>query len=243
MSQKSIESMKKEQRKWADKVSSINAQLEALMQEKADSIKEQKRVDKEIKKAERVSVSVERRKNRNVRTRNLIKLAGDVLNLFPDLKKQFEESVTKEDYNRNGEIARREIVAFISSKKGLPIPAQESEKFIDSTPPAHGEDITSVPSQEKPQSLRPGTETETAPTPSKSPTFDFSTYNKSYRDVRPVEGKVCPCCGAQIFAAKDKDGILYFFCGNSHYWKQGNQNCSFYSRDIHELKDIPESEK
>lgn len=210
---------------------------------KADNTKEKKRVDKELKKAEKIAVSVEKRKNRNVRTRNLIKLAGDVLNLFPELKNQFEASVTKEDYNRNGEIARREIVAFISSKKELPILAQKSEKFIESTPPAHDEDITSVPSQEEPQSLRPETKTETAPAPSKAPKFDFSTYNKSYRDVRPVEGKVCPYCKAQAFMAKDKDGILYFFCGNSHYWKQGNQNCSFYSRDIHELKDIPESEK
>lgn len=51
MSQKSIESMKKEQRKLADKVSSIDAQLEALMQKKADSIKERKRVEKDLKKA------------------------------------------------------------------------------------------------------------------------------------------------------------------------------------------------
>lgn len=243
MSQKSIESMKKEQRKLADKVSSIDAQLEALMQKKADSIKERKRVEKDLKKAEKAAVSAERRKNRNVRTRNLIQLAGDVLNLFPDLKNQFEASVTKDDYNRNGEIARREIVTFISSKKGLPIPAAESEKVINSDSLAHGEDISSVQSQEKPQNLRPETETGTAPTPSKAPKFDFSTYNESYRDVRLVEGKVCPYCGAQIFTAKDKDGIPYFFCGNSHYWEQGNQNCSFYSRDIYKLKDIPESEK
>ena len=243
MFEKSIDSLKREQKKLVDEDSDINAQIKALMQKKADNKKEKKRVDKELKKAERVAVSVERRKNRNVRTRNLIKLAGDVLNLFPELKNQFEASVTKDDYNRSGEIARREILAFIASKKGLPIPAVESENVIDSDSPAHGENITSVPSQEKPQSLRPGTETETAPTPSKSPTFDFSTYNKSYRDVRPVEGKVCPYCGAQVFAAKDKDGILYFFCGNSKYWEQGNQNCSFYSRDVHKLKDIPESEK
>ena len=151
MSQKSIESMKKEQRKLADKVSSIDAQLEALMQKKADSIKERKRVEKDLKKAEKAAVSAERHKNRNVRTRNLIQLAGDVLNLFPDLKNQFEASVTKDDYNRSGEIARREIVAFISSKKGLPIPAAESENVIDSDSPAHDETPSAVSLQAEPK--------------------------------------------------------------------------------------------
>lgn len=178
MSQKSIESMKKEQRKWADKVSSINAQLEALMQEKADSIKEQKRVDKEIKKAERASVSAERRKNRNIRTRNLIKLAGDVLNLFPDLKNQFEASVTKDDYNRSGEIVRREILAFIASKKGLPIPAMESENVIESDPPAHDETPSAISPQAEPKNTDLEIVSKTTPAPSKAPSFDFTVYNK-----------------------------------------------------------------
>ena len=232
MSQKSIKSMKKEQRKWADKVSSINAQLEALMQEKADSIKEQKRVDKEIKKAERVSVSVERRKNRNVRTRNLIKLAGDVLNLFPDLKKHFEESVTKDDYNRNGEIARREIVAFISSKKGLPIPAAESENIIDSDSPAHDETPSAVPPQ--PESRIPFQSEEITPNPDPMEPLQLDE----------VPGKVCPQCGAQALQALDRYHYQrYYFCANSKFWKYGSKNCNFKTDTINDLKDAPVPEK
>lgn len=178
MSQKSIESIKKEQRKLADKVSSIDAQLEALMQKKADSIKERKRVEKDLKKAEKAAVSAERRKNRNVRTRNLIQLAGDVLNLFPDLKNQFEASVTKDDYNRSGEIARREIVAFISSKKGLPIPAAESENVIDSDSPAHDETPSAVSLQAEPKNKDSEIVSKTTPAPSKAPSFDFTVYNE-----------------------------------------------------------------
>ena len=115
-------------------------------------------------------MSAERRKNRNVRTRNLIQLAGDVLNLFPDLKNQFEASVTKDDYNRSGEIARREIVAFISSKKGLPIPAAESENVIDSDSPAHDETPSAVSLQAEPKNKDSEIVSKTTPAPSKGKT-------------------------------------------------------------------------
>ncbi len=178
MSEKSIESLRREQKKLVNIDSDINAQIKALMQKKADNTKEKKRVDKELKKAEKIAVSVEKRKNRNVRTRNLIKLAGDVLNLFPELKNQFEASVTKDEYNRNGEIARREIVAFISSKKEFPILAQEPEKVIESTPPDHDETPSAVSLQAEPKNKDSEIVSKTTPAPSKAPSFDFTVYNE-----------------------------------------------------------------
>lgn len=232
MAEKSIKSLKREQQKLVDINSDINAQIKVLMQKKADNTKKRKRVDKELKKAEKVAVSVEKRKNRNVRTRNLIKLAGDVLNLFPELKNQFEASVTKDEYNRNGEIARREIVTFISSKKGLPIPAAESENIIDSDSPAHDETPSAVPPQ--PESRIPFQSEEITPNP--------DTMEPLQLDEVP--GKVCPQCGAQALQALDRYHYQpYYFCANSKFWKYGSKNCNFKTDTINDLKDAPVPEK
>lgn len=229
---RSIESMRKAQQKLVDQVSSIDAQLEALKQKKADSLKAQKKMERELQKAEKSAVSAERRKNRNVRTRNLIQLAGDVLNLFPDLKNQFEASVTKDDYNRNGEIARREIVTFISSKKGLPIPAAESENIIDSDSSAHDETPSAVPPQ--PESRIPFQSEEITPNP--------DTMEPLQLDEVP--GKVCPQCGAQALQALDRYHYQpYYFCANSKFWKYGSKNCNFKTDTINDLKDAPVPEK
>lgn len=229
---RSIESMRKAQQKLVDQVSSIDAQLEALKQKKADSLKAQKKMERELQKAEKAAVSAERRKNRNVRTRNLIQLAGDVLNLFPDLKNQFEASVTKDDYNRNGEIARRKIITFISSKKGLPIPAAESKNIIDSDSPAHDETPSAVPPQ--PESRIPFQNEEITPNP--------DTMEPLQLDEVP--GKVCPQCGAQALQALDRYHYQpYYFCANSKFWKYGSKNCNFKTDTINDLKDAPVPEK
>lgn len=230
--EKSIKSMEKEQEKLVDEVSSIDAMMEDLAQKKADKINQKKKIDKELKKAKKVAVSVERRKNRNVRTRNLIKLAGDILNLFPDLKNQFEASVTKDDYNRSGEIVRREILAFIASKKGLPIPAMESEKVIDSTPPAHDESPSTIPPQ--PESRIPFQSEEITPNPDTMEPLQLTE----------VPGKVCPQCGAQALQALDRYHYQpYYFCANSKFWKYGSKNCNFKTDEINDLKDVPAPEK
>lgn len=229
---RSIESMRKAQQKLVDQVSSIDAQLEALKQKKADSLKAQKKMERELQKAEKAAVSAERRKNRNIRTRNLIKLAGDVLTLFPELKNQFESSATKDEYNRSGEIARREIVAFISSKKELPIPAMKSEKVIDSPPPAHNESPSTIPPQ--PESRIP---------------FQNEVITPNLDTMKPLQlaevpGKVCPQCGAQALQALDRHHYQpYYFCANSKFWELGSKNCHFKTDEINDLKDVPAPEK
>lgn len=127
---KSIESLKKDRQKLASKRSNIEETIAALKQQLEDN----KKADKALKKAERDAVAIERKKNRNIRTRNLIKLATDVLDLFPDLKKRFESSVNKDDYNRSGEIMRQEIVSFILAQKESQSQISKTEKDVIQAP-------------------------------------------------------------------------------------------------------------
>ena len=243
MSNKSIESLNKDQKKLVNERTNIEAQIEALKQ-KLDA---NKKAEKNLKKAKKDAISAERAKNKNARTRNLIKLAAEVLNLFPDLKKQFEDSVSKSDYDRSGKIMRNEILSFIMAKKESQNPAPTPERVINQTPAIHGESVPVAPIKEESQSPDPYCESATAPAVSNSHEFYFEKYNRKDNYEPPVDGpmnksevqgKVCPWCGAQAIQAENRyTHKLYYFCANSAYWEFGNKNCEFQTYKLDELKD------
>lgn len=249
---KSIESLKKDRQKLASKRSNIEEMIAALKQQLEDN----KKADKALKKAERDAVAIERKKNRNIRTRNLIKLATDVLDLFPDLKKRFESSVNKDDYNRSGEIMRQEIVSFILAQKESQSQISKTEKDViqapasntrsevvsSSTAPVTEEIASTIPADSEKNGTNPALVKDTDTSSSSASHFDFTGYNDTINKTAraAVPGKICPKCKAQALKSTDKYQRTYYYCANSAFWKLGENNCDFHTYDFDELDDKPE---
>lgn len=212
----SINKMESEQDSLEKSLQAIREQLKAVKKSKAD-------LKKEMDRAQKRKDAAERRKNRALRNRCILEAAEAFLDEIPVLREEFESSVSREDYLRNGQRLKEQFVKIARGwKTGHKMNADAPE---DAPLTSSGEH--QAPAKKEAENSAPG--------------YDFEALNRKEIPAKFTEipGKRCPQCGAPLFSWVGRDSKEHFCCGNSSFWNFGKGDCDFHPNDLAGIPDAP----
>lgn len=201
----SINKMESEQDSLEKSLQAIREQLKAVKKSKAD-------LKKEMDRAQKRKDAAERRKNRALRNRCILEAAEAFLDEIPVMREDFESSISREDYLRNGQRLKEQ---FVSIARGW----KTGHKMNVATP----EDAPSTSSSESQVLAEKESE----------------NVRKIPANFTEIPGKRCPQCGAPLFSWVGRDSKEHFCCGNSSFWNFGKGNCDFHPNDLAGIPDAP----